>query len=121
MQLNFSTDDVNKFCCLFQLAYGPIQKALTLYCNLSYVRSSNSYYNYVCDSNQLAPEMNKTHISEDPKTGEVSLPGIVVVKIRDLDQFLQVVQIGESNRHATNTKMNTKSSRCHVILMVSTM
>ncbi|MCL7041267.1 hypothetical protein MKW94_015911 [Papaver nudicaule] len=66
----------------------------------------------------LAPEKNNIPIAEDPKTGEVSLPGAAVVKIRDLDQFLQLVQIGESNRHAANTKMNTESSRSHAILMV---
>ncbi|KAK9283671.1 hypothetical protein L1049_011921 [Liquidambar formosana] len=53
-----------------------------------------------------------------PKTGEVSLPGAAVVKIRDLDHVLQLIQIGEPNCHAANTKLNTESSRSHAILMV---
>ncbi|KAL5735028.1 hypothetical protein ACOSP7_032889 [Xanthoceras sorbifolium] len=66
----------------------------------------------------LAPENINIPIHEDPKTGEVSLPGATVVKIQDLDHFLQLLQIGEANRHAANTKLNTESSRSHAILMV---
>ncbi|KAF5742558.1 Armadillo/beta-catenin repeat family protein / kinesin motor family protein isoform 1 [Tripterygium wilfordii] len=66
----------------------------------------------------LAPEKTNLPIHEDPKTGEVSLAGAEVVKIRDLDHFLELLQIGEANRHAANTKLNTESSRSHAILMV---
>lgn len=66
----------------------------------------------------LAPEKTNIPIAEDAKTGEVSVPGVEVVKIRNLDQFLQLLQLGEANRHAANTKMNTESSRSHAILMV---
>ncbi|XP_021295517.1 kinesin-like protein KIN-UC isoform X1 [Herrania umbratica] len=66
----------------------------------------------------LAPEKTNIPINEDPKTGEVSLPGTVTVKVRDLDHFLELLQIGEANRHAANTKLNTESSRSHAILMV---
>ncbi|KAK9283707.1 hypothetical protein L1049_011957 [Liquidambar formosana] len=67
----------------------------------------------------LTPEKINIPIIEDPKTGEVSLPGAAVIKIRDLDHVLQLIQIGEANRHAANTKLNTESSRSHAILMVS--
>lgn len=66
----------------------------------------------------LAPEKTNIPINEDPKTGEVSLPGATIVKIQNLDHFLQLLQVGEANRHAANTKMNTESSRSHAILMV---
>ncbi|XVE68810.1 hypothetical protein DITRI_Ditri09bG0100200 [Diplodiscus trichospermus] len=66
----------------------------------------------------LAPERTNIPIHEDPKIGEVSLSGAVTVKIRDLDHFLELLQIGEANRHAANTKLNTESSRSHAILMV---
>ncbi|KAK3232525.1 hypothetical protein Dsin_004406 [Dipteronia sinensis] len=66
----------------------------------------------------LAPEKNNIPINEDPKTGEVSLPGATIVKVQDLDHFLQLLQIGEANRHAAHTKLNTESSRSHAILMV---
>lgn len=66
----------------------------------------------------LAPEKTNIPIVEDAKTGEVSVPGAEIVKIRNLDQFLQLLQLGEANRHAANTKMNTESSRSHAILMV---
>ncbi|KAG6669792.1 kinesin-like protein KIN-UC isoform X1 [Carya illinoinensis] len=79
-----------------------------------------SYFQLYKESIQdlLAPEKTNIHINEDPKTGEVSLPGATVVKIQDLDNFLQLLQVGEGNRHAANTKMNTESSRSHAILMV---
>ncbi|XVE75408.1 hypothetical protein DITRI_Ditri12bG0091700 [Diplodiscus trichospermus] len=67
----------------------------------------------------LAPEKTNIPINEDSKTGEVSLPGALAVRIRDLDHFLELLQIGEANRHAANTKLNTESSRSHAILMVS--
>ncbi|TYI07674.1 hypothetical protein ES332_A10G242800v1 [Gossypium tomentosum] len=66
----------------------------------------------------LAPEKTNITINEDPKTGEVSLPGAVTVKVQDLDHFIELLQIGEGNRHAANTKLNTESSRSHAILMV---
>lgn len=66
----------------------------------------------------LAPEKTNIPIVEDAKTGEVSVPGAEIVKIRKLDHFLQLMQQGEANRHAANTKMNTESSRSHAILMV---
>ncbi|CAN8254543.1 unnamed protein product [Cochlearia groenlandica] len=66
----------------------------------------------------LAPEKSNISINEDAKTGEVSVPGATVVSIQDLDHFLQVLQVGETNRHAANTKMNTESSRSHAILTV---
>ncbi|KAL3838294.1 hypothetical protein ACJIZ3_022885 [Penstemon smallii] len=66
----------------------------------------------------LAPEKINIPIVEDAKTGEVSVPGAAIVKIRNLDQFLHFLQLGEVNRHAANTKMNTESSRSHAILMV---
>nr|VDC62627.1 unnamed protein product [Brassica rapa] len=66
----------------------------------------------------LAPEKSNISINEDGKTGEVSVPGATVVNIQDLDHFFQVLQVGETNRHAANTKMNTESSRSHAILTV---
>lgn len=66
----------------------------------------------------LAPEKVNIAIVEDAKTGEVSVPGADIVKIRNLDHFIQLLQLGESNRHAANTKLNTESSRSHAILMV---
>ncbi|KAJ0102491.1 hypothetical protein Patl1_06039 [Pistacia atlantica] len=66
----------------------------------------------------FAPEKINIPIYEDSKTGEVSLPGATVVKVRDLDHFLELLQVGEANRHAANTKLNTESSRSHAILMV---
>ncbi|KAK4278733.1 hypothetical protein QN277_016537 [Acacia crassicarpa] len=66
----------------------------------------------------LAPEKSNISIHEDPKSGEVSLPGVEVVKVRDLDSFMQLLELGDVNRHVANTKLNTESSRSHVILMV---
>ncbi|XP_051130815.1 kinesin-like protein KIN-UC isoform X2 [Andrographis paniculata] len=66
----------------------------------------------------LAPEKMNISFMEDPKTGEISVPAAELVKIRNLDHFTQLLQLGEANRHAANTKMNTESSRSHAILMV---
>ncbi|GMG99433.1 hypothetical protein Nepgr_001273 [Nepenthes gracilis] len=79
-----------------------------------------SYLQLYMDSVQdlLSPDKINIPIVEKPKTGEVLLPGSTVVKIRDLDHFMELLQKGEAHRHAANTKMNTNSSRSHAILMV---
>lgn len=69
----------------------------------------------------LAPEKVNIPVVEDAKTGEVLLPGASVIKIHDLDHFMELLQYGEANRHAANTKLNTSSSRSHAILMVRTL
>ncbi|GAB2276802.1 hypothetical protein Dimus_011517 [Dionaea muscipula] len=66
----------------------------------------------------VSPDKVNIPIVEDPKTGEVSLPGAALVKIRDIDHFMELLQKAEANRHAANTRMNTNSSRSHAILMV---
>ncbi|MCO5611179.1 hypothetical protein L7F22_065429 [Adiantum nelumboides] len=67
----------------------------------------------------LAPEKDNISIVEDPKTGDVSLPGVTLCEIRDQRSFLELLQIGEANRFAANTKLNTESSRSHAILLVN--
>ncbi|KAL6007998.1 hypothetical protein ACLOJK_033503 [Asimina triloba] len=66
----------------------------------------------------LDPGNDNISIMEDPKTGDVSLPGVSVVEIRDQQSFLELLQVGEAHRFAANTKLNTESSRSHAILMV---
>ncbi|CAI9101578.1 OLC1v1038944C1 [Oldenlandia corymbosa var. corymbosa] len=66
----------------------------------------------------LNPSNDNIAIVEDQKTGDVSLPGATVVEIRDQQSFVELLRIGESQRFAANTKLNTESSRSHAILMV---
>lgn len=69
----------------------------------------------------LNPSNDNIAIVEDPKSGDVSLPGATLVEIRDHKCFMQLLQLGEAHRFATNTKLNTESSRSHAILMVDKM
>ncbi|KAF7137717.1 hypothetical protein RHSIM_Rhsim07G0026100 [Rhododendron simsii] len=66
----------------------------------------------------LNPANNNIAIVEDPKTGDVSLPGASLAEIRDQQSFMELLRLGEAHRFAANTKMNTESSRSHAILMV---
>lgn len=66
----------------------------------------------------LEPSNDNISIVEDPKTGDVSLPGATVVEIRDQHSFVELLRIGEAHRIVANTKLNTESSRSHAILMV---
>lgn len=66
----------------------------------------------------LHPANDNIPIVEDPKTGDVSVPGATVVEIRDQQSFVELLRIGETHRIAANTKLNTESSRSHAILMV---
>ncbi|KAG1360742.1 kinesin-like protein KIN-UB [Cocos nucifera] len=66
----------------------------------------------------LVPGNDNIAIVEDPKTGDVSLPGATIVEIRDQRSFVELLRLGEAHRFAANTKLNTESSRSHAILMV---
>lgn len=66
----------------------------------------------------LDPTNDNIPIVEDPKTGDVSLPGATIVEITDQQTFLELLRLGETHRVAANTKLNTESSRSHAILMV---
>ncbi|XVE57772.1 hypothetical protein DITRI_Ditri04bG0116400 [Diplodiscus trichospermus] len=81
---------------------------------------SVSYLQLYMESLQdlLNPTNDNISIVEDPKSGDVSLPGATVVEIRDQQSFLELLQLGEAHRYAANTKLNTESSRSHAILMV---
>ncbi|CAI0385524.1 unnamed protein product [Linum tenue] len=65
----------------------------------------------------LDPTNDNISIVEDPKTGDVSLPGATLLEIRDQQSFVELLSIGEAHRIAANTKLNTESSRSHAILM----
>lgn len=66
----------------------------------------------------LDPTNDNISIAEDPKTGDVSLPGVTLVEIRDQHSFVELLKLGEAHRFAANTKLNTESSRSHAFLMV---
>nr|KYP64282.1 Armadillo repeat-containing kinesin-like protein 2 [Cajanus cajan] len=66
----------------------------------------------------LNPANDNIPIVEDPRNGDVSLPGATLVEITDQQSILELLRVGEANRVAANTKLNTESSRSHAILMV---
>lgn len=66
----------------------------------------------------LYPTNDNISIVEDPKTGDVALPGATLVEIKDQQSFVELLRLGAANRFAANTKLNTESSRSHAILMV---
>ncbi|XP_024526430.1 kinesin-like protein KIN-UA [Selaginella moellendorffii] len=66
----------------------------------------------------LAPERDNIPIAEDPKTGDVSLPGATLIQLKNYKSFIGLLQTGEANRVAANTKLNTESSRSHAVLLV---
>ncbi|XP_022969864.1 kinesin-like protein KIN-UA [Cucurbita maxima] len=81
---------------------------------------SVSYLQLYMESIQdlLDPANDNISIVEDPKTGDVSLPGASLVEIRHQESFVELLRLGEAHRFAANTKLNTESSRSHAILMV---
>ncbi|XP_047333625.1 kinesin-like protein KIN-UB [Impatiens glandulifera] len=80
-----------------------------------------SYFQLYMETIQdlLDPVNNNISIFEDPKSGDVSLPGATLVEIHNQQNFLELLRVGEAHRFAANTKMNTESSRSHAILMVN--
>ena len=67
----------------------------------------------------LNPTNDNISIVEDPKSGDVSLPGATLVEIRNQQSFVDLLRLGEAHRFAANTKLNAESSRSHAILMVN--
>lgn len=67
----------------------------------------------------LDPTNDNIAIVEDPKTGDVSVPGASLIEIMDQQSFVELLRLGEAHRFAANTKLNTESSRSHAILMVN--
>ena len=67
----------------------------------------------------LAPTNYNIPIVEYPKSGDVSMAGATVAEIRDQHSFVELLWTREANQFATNTKLNTESSRSHPILMVN--
>ncbi|KAL7607836.1 hypothetical protein Lser_V15G09772 [Lactuca serriola] len=66
----------------------------------------------------LDPTNDNLSIMEDPKSGDISLPGATLIEVRDQPSFVELLRLGEAHRFAANTKLNTESSRSHAILMV---
>ncbi|CAK7355741.1 unnamed protein product [Dovyalis caffra] len=66
----------------------------------------------------LDPTNDNISIVEDPRSGDVSVPGASLVEIRNQQSFVELLRLGEAHRFAANTKLNTESSRSHAILMV---
>lgn len=66
----------------------------------------------------LDPTNDNLSISEDPKSGDITLPGASLIEVRDQPSFVELLRLGEAHRFAANTKLNTESSRSHAILMV---
>ncbi|KAL4570852.1 hypothetical protein LXL04_026515 [Taraxacum kok-saghyz] len=66
----------------------------------------------------LDPTNDNLSIMEDPKNGDISLPGATLIEVRDQQSFIELLRLGEAHRFAANTKLNTESSRSHAILMV---
>ncbi|GMI96206.1 Arabidopsis thaliana KINESIN Ungrouped clade, gene A, phosphatidic acid kinase [Hibiscus trionum] len=81
---------------------------------------SVSYLQLYMESLQdlLDPTNDNISIVEDPKSGDVSLPGATLVEIRNQQSFLELLRLGEAHRYAANTRLNTESSRSHALLMV---
>ncbi|KAK8495835.1 hypothetical protein V6N13_026295 [Hibiscus sabdariffa] len=81
---------------------------------------SVSYLQLYMESLQdlLDPTNDNISIVEDPKSGDISLPGATLVEIRDQRSFLELLRLGEAHRYAANTRLNTESSRSHALLMV---
>ncbi|WCJ26071.1 armadillo repeat kinesin 3 [Euphorbia peplus] len=79
-----------------------------------------SYFQLYMETIQdlLDPANDNISIVEDPKSGDVSLPGATLIEIRDQHSFVGLLRLGEAHRFAANTKLNTESSRSHAILMV---
>ena len=66
----------------------------------------------------LAPGDEKLSVHEAPEQG-VYVAGLKEVSVTGPAQVLQLMEIGETNRHYGSTQMNERSSRSHTILRVN--
>jgi hypothetical protein len=54
-------------------------------------------------------------VCEDPKKGEFFVKGIKEIIVENYEDCLEILKIGEFNRHYAATSMNHQSSRSHTI------
>ncbi|XP_074317540.1 kinesin-like protein KIN-UA isoform X2 [Silene latifolia] len=82
---------------------------------------SISYFQLYMETIQdlLDPNNDNISIVEDPKTGNITLPGASCADIKNQKNFIELLKLGEAHRFAANTKMNTESSRSHAFMMVN--
>lgn len=65
----------------------------------------------------MAPRRPDLHI-RSAKNGAVLLPGLSLMRVRDLKAAMELVARGSQNRAVRQTEMNHQSSRSHSILQV---
>ena len=66
----------------------------------------------------MVPRRADLHI-RSAKNGAVLLPGLSVIRVRDLKAAMALVVRGSQNRATRHTEMNHQSSRSHSILQVT--
>eukprot|EP00899_Mesostigma_viride_P015446 jgi/Mesvir1/23902/Mv10685-RA.1 len=67
----------------------------------------------------LSPENSHLQIQEEPRTGEVMLPGATTVVLESLAQFYTLFENSAQFRVVANQKLNASSSRSHAVMVIT--
>ncbi|XP_052284158.1 kinesin-like protein KIFC3 isoform X5 [Dreissena polymorpha] len=83
-------------------------------------------YNLTVSLVEIYNETIQDLLTSDVKTLElrtagnkVSIPGLIEYPIKNVKDVQTVMELGDKNRHVASTKMNSTSSRSHLVLMLS--
>jgi len=89
------------------------QPSSTFIVRASYFEIYNDLiYDLLGKTEELGESLN---IAEDPKRKEFYIRGIREVIVDNFDDCLEILKIGEFNRHYAATSMNHQSSRSHTV------
>lgn len=83
-------------------------------------------YTLTCSIVEIYNETVKDLLTKDSKVLEIrahgktiEIPGIVVMEINNVDDVKKIMKLGDENRSVASTKMNSSSSRSHLIMMIN--
>lgn len=75
---------------------------------------NESVYNLLASPTEIHE---KLQVLKKGKT--VIVPGLTVIEVRSMDDVMKIMKVGERNRTTASTKMNTNSSRSHLLVILN--
>lgn len=80
-----------------------------------------SYLQIYCEQMQdlLSPETGDNLPIREGEGGAVHVPGLRQVEVKNLDDCLRLLQLGDRNRTVAFTALNAHSSRSHAVVMLT--
>lgn len=101
-------------------------RAITELLNICSQRSETKKYNLKVSMVEIYNEAVQDLLSDDVRTLELSMvgnsvkiPNITEMTVEEVKDIKGIMKLGDSNRKTASTKMNSTSSRSHLVVMIT--